>query len=198
MAGVERVFHLIRWADLDLHPRKIASMPDLINVLLIGGGGREHALALALKKSPRLGDLYTSHPENPGLAAICKPLGDVPVSAKEAYRMVQFCDAKKVGLVVIGPEEPLADGLADKLRSPTRRVFGPDADGARLEADKAWAKQLLRGVGVPTAEGRAFTDPEAARHYIRTKADPPLTKLVRGQSIADLLPVIKASGTFAD
>ncbi len=169
-------------------------MPELVNVLLIGGGGREHALALALRRSPRLGELYTSHPENPGLASVCKGIGDVPVSVREAYRLVQFCDAKQIGLVVIGPEEPLAEGLADKLRSPTRRVFGPDADGARLEGDKSWCKQVLRGVGVPTADGRAFTDPEAARQYIRTKADPPLTKLVREKSVADLLPVIKASG----
>lgn len=165
-----------------------------INVLLIGGGGREHAIAHALKRSPRLGTLYTTHPSNPGLAALATPIGDVPVTIREIYRMVQFCDAKQIGLVVIGPEEPLAEGFADKLRSPTRRVFGPNADGAKLEGDKAWAKQLMRSVAIPTAESRTFTDPNAAKDYIKTRADPPATKLVRDRPPTDLLPVIKASG----
>src|SRR3954453_22644334 len=114
-----------------------------INVILMGGGGREHALATKLRLSPRLGDLYTTHPQNPGLAAIAKPV-DVPVAIREAYRLVQFCEHKDIGLIVIGPEEPLAEGWADKLAAQTRAVFGPTAAGARLEADKAWAKQLMR------------------------------------------------------
>src|SRR3954464_13918378 len=110
-----------------------------INVILMGGGGREHSLAWKLAQSPRLGDLYVTDPQNPGLAALGKPV-DVPVNVREAYRLVQFCEKKKIGLIVIGPEEPLAAGFADKLRAPGRLVFGPNADGARLEADKAWAK----------------------------------------------------------
>jgi phosphoribosylamine---glycine ligase len=175
-------------------PDPIAPPLAAVNVLLVGGGGREHALAHALKRSPRLGTLYTTHPGNPGLASLAQSLGDVPFTAKEAYRLVQFCDAKNIGLVVIGPEEPLAEGLADKLRAPRRRVFGPNADGARLEADKAWAKQLMRGVAVPTGEARVFTDPNAAKEYFKTRADPPVTKLVRDRPPSDLLPVIKATG----
>lgn len=140
-----------------------------VNVLLIGGGGREHAIAACLSRSPRLGTLYTTHPQNPGLAALATAIGDVPFSVREAYRLVQFCEKKAIGLVVIGPEEPLAEGLADKLRSETRLVFGPTADGARIEGDKAWAKQLMRSASIPTAEARAFTDVEGARQYIETR-----------------------------
>ncbi|MBL9032076.1 MAG: phosphoribosylamine--glycine ligase [Phycisphaerae bacterium] len=158
---------------------------DRVNVALIGGGGREHALALAISRSPRLGTLYVSHPQNPGLASLGRPI-DVPVSAREAYRLEQFCDRHGIGLVVIGPEEPLAEGLADKVRGPGRMVFGPGADGARLEADKAWAKQLMRSASIPTAEARTFTDPEAALAYARSRPEPPVIKaagLAKGKGV---------------
>src|SRR5215510_274761 len=121
-----------------------------LNVLLIGGGGREHAIAASLARSPRLGTLFVTHPQNPGLAALGRAV-DVPVNIREIYRLVQFCEKNDIGLVVVGPEEPLAEGFADKLATPTRLVFGPTAEGARLEADKAWAKSLMRGASIPTA-----------------------------------------------
>lgn len=144
-------------------------MADRVNVLLIGGGGREHALAMRLSESPRLGDLWTSHPENPGLAALCRPV-DVPVDAKELYRLEQFCQKRSIGLVVIGPEDPLAAGFADRLASPSTLVFGPTAAGARLESDKAWCKTLLRSASIPTAEARVFTDYDAACQYVESRA----------------------------
>lgn len=146
-----------------------------LNVLLIGGGGREHALAAAIARSPRLGTLFTTHPGNPGLAALAKPI-DVPASAREIYRLVQFCDRERIGLVVVGPEGPLAEGFGDALAAPGRLVFGPGREGARLEADKAWCKALLREASVPTAEGREFTDPEAALHYVTSRNQPPVVK----------------------
>ncbi len=160
-------------------------MSSKYNVLLMGGGGREHALALKLRESPRLGTLFTTHPDNPGLAAIATPVS-VPVSIKEAYRLVQFLDKQNINLVVIGPEEPLAEGWADKLRSPTRLVFGPGADGARLEADKAWSKQLMRGASIPTAEARIFTDAAAATAFVRSRPNPPVIKaagLAKGKGV---------------
>src|SRR6185295_5653876 len=135
---------------------------DKVNVLLLGGGGREHSIAWKLTQSPRLGELYIADPQNPGLAAIGKPV-TVPVNVREAYRLIQFCEKKNIGLVVIGPEEPLAAGFADKLRAPGRLVFGPGADGARLEADKGWAKQLMRAAAIPTGEARVFNDAENAK-----------------------------------
>ncbi len=145
------------------------------NVLLVGGGGREHALAAAISRSPRLGKLFITHPENPGLAALGTPVG-VPVSGSELYRLEQVCDRERIGLVVVGPEGPLAEGFADKLATPDRLVFGPRQDGALLESDKAWCKSLLREASVPTAEGREFTDSENALAYATSRSEPPVIK----------------------
>lgn len=160
------------------------TMPQRVNVLLIGGGGREHALAWRLSKSPRLGQLWLSDASNPGLAALGKPV-DVPVDIKQIFRLQRFCEKNAVGLVIIGPEEPLAEGFADALQAPGRVVFGPIAAAARLESDKAWSKQLMRSASIPTAEGRAFSDPESARAYIesRVQDDPALTALYEQASV---------------
>jgi phosphoribosylamine--glycine ligase len=159
--------------------------PGKVNIVLIGGGGREHAIGAKLRQSPRCGELFISNPENPGLASIGTPI-DVPVSTREAYRLVQFCEKHKVGLVVIGPEEPLAEGFADKLRAGGIRVFGPGADGARLEADKAFSKQLMRAAAIPTAEARTFTDATRALDYLKTREEPPVVKaagLAKGKGV---------------
>ncbi len=156
--------------------------PSRINVLLIGGGGREHALARAISRSPRLGTLHVTHATNPGLAELGVAV-DVPVSHKEIYRLQQYADAHDVGLVVIGPEDPLAEGFADALAKradgASRAVFGPNKAGARLEADKAFAKHLMRAASIPTAEGRTFDNPDAALEFLGTR---------------DELYVVKAAG----
>lgn len=150
-----------------------------LNVLLIGGGGREHALAAAIARSPRLGVLYATHTTNPGIAALAKPV-DVPVSAKELYRLQQFCDANAIDLVVIGPEDPLNDGFADALAKTAsgkpRAVFGPGKLGARLEADKAFCRELLKPASVPMPEGRVFENAEAAEQYWQTRDEPHVIK----------------------
>jgi phosphoribosylamine---glycine ligase len=152
---------------------RIDRMREQVNVLLIGGGGREHALAMRLAASPRLGTLYATHTSNPGIAGLSRAV-DVPVSIREIYRLQQFIEKQGVGLVVIGPEEPLAEGYADRLLSPRTLVFGPRSDAARLEADKAWAKQLMRAALIPTAEARVLSDPESARVYYESReADEP-------------------------
>lgn len=160
-----------------------------INVLLIGGGGREHALAEAMTRSPRLGTLYVTHPSNPGLAKLGTPV-DVPVSAKELYRLGQFCDRKDIGLVVIGPEDPLAEGYADVLgkraNGSVRPVFGPGKRGAMLEADKAFAKQMMRAASVPTGDGRVFKDYDRAVEYYSTREEPMVVKaagLAKGKGV---------------
>lgn len=161
------------------------AVPEKVNVLLVGGGGREHALACALHRSPLLGTLHITHPDNPGLAQIGTSV-DVPVDIKQIYRLEQYCDAHRVHLVVIGPEEPLAQGFADALRKGGRLVFGPGADGARLEADKAWCRDLLRAAAVPMAEGRAFTNYDAAANYLRSREHPPVIKaagLAKGKGV---------------
>lgn len=160
-------------------------LPNKINVLLIGGGGREHALAWRLKKSKRLGALWLSDAKNPALQSLGK-VADAPMSADQAFRAQQFCKKHDIGLVVIGPEDPLAEGLADALRSDTCAVFGPNKDGARLEADKAWAKQLMRAASIPTAESRTFTEFESARDYLESRTDAQVIKaagLAKGKGV---------------
>lgn len=167
-------------------------MPDFsnqsrskVNVLLIGGGGREHALATAIVRSDRLGELWITHPSNPGLAALGKPV-DVPVDIREVYRLRQFCDHHSIGLVVIGPEDPLAEGFADALATETRLVFGPSKAGAMLEADKSWAKQLMRSASIPTGESRSFEDYESAINYVQSRNEPPVVKaagLAKGKGV---------------
>jgi len=147
------------------------------NVLLIGGGSREHALAEKLATSPDLGTLYITHPDNTGLAALGTPVG-LPFSHRELYRLVGFCESHAIGMVVIGPEDPLAEGFADRLATPNRIVFGPTAAAARLESDKAWAKELMRSASIPTAEARVFNHYEAARTYVESRIEPPVLKAV--------------------
>jgi len=146
-----------------------------INVLLVGGAGREHALAARLVESPRLAKLWITHPQNPGLASMGDPIG-VPATLRESDRLAWACDQADISLVVIGPETPLVEGLGDRLASPKRAVFGPGRDAARLEGDKAWAKQLMRAAAIPTAESRTFDRFETAREYVLSREQVPVIK----------------------
>jgi phosphoribosylamine--glycine ligase len=157
------------------------------NVLLVGGGGREHALARAISRSPNLGALWITHPGNPGLAALA---GDrvmpIKLDRREKTRILHWLDKQRIDLVVFGPEDPLAEGFADMMRAGDRPVFGPGAEGAQLEADKAWAKQLMRGAAIPTAEARSFRDAENARSYVASREEPPVIKaagLAKGKGV---------------
>lgn len=177
------------------------NIPESINVLLIGGGAREHALALGLTDSPRMGTLYATHMENPGIATLAQPI-DVPASGKELYRLVQFCDRVNIGLIVIGPEEPLAQGWADTLRKKAdgspRLVFGPGAKGAMLEADKAYAKQMMKAASVPAAEGKVFTHFNHLEEYLNTRDDVFVIKatgLAKGKGV--IVPSTNAEGIKA-
>lgn len=159
------------------------------NVLLVGGGAREHALAQAISKSPILGTLYATHTQNPGIALLAQPV-DVPFENEQFYRLNQFCDKNTIDLVVIGPEDPLAQGWADKLSKKadgsTRLVFGPSRRGAQLEADKAYAKQIMRAASIPTAEGKVFKDADHADDYMRTRDEPYVVKatgLAKGKGV---------------
>ena len=118
-----------------------------MDVLIVGSGGREHALAWGIARSPGLGELHAA-PGNPGLAALatCHP---VPADDLEGLRAL--CRRLAVDLVVVGPEAPLVGGLADELRDAGTTVFGPTAEAARIEGSKSFAKKILRAAGVPTA-----------------------------------------------
>ena len=118
-----------------------------MEVLIVGGGGREHALAWKIAQSSRLGDLHAA-PGNPGIASLgtCHPVG-----TDDSGAIVGLCRRLGIDLVVIGPEAPLVAGLADELRRAGVAVFGPSAEAARIEGSKSFAKEILRAAGVPTA-----------------------------------------------
>ncbi|WP_295637357.1 phosphoribosylamine--glycine ligase [Novosphingobium sp.] len=118
-----------------------------MNILLLGGGGREHALAWKLAQSPRCDSLYAA-PGNPGIAEHAEIVG---LDATDHGAVARFCDAHLIGLVVIGPEAPLVDGLADSLRAAGISVFGPSKAAAQLEGSKAFTKALCDRAGIPTA-----------------------------------------------
>jgi phosphoribosylamine-glycine ligase len=133
-----------------------------IDTLVVGSGGREHALAWKLAQSPRVGRLYAA-PGNPGLAA----LGEcVPLKVGQHEELVRFAREKEIGLAVIGPEVPLAEGLGDRLREAGIRVFGPSARAARIESSKSYAREIMTRAGVPQPAYARFTDFDAAAAYL--------------------------------
>ncbi|CAN0653586.1 phosphoribosylamine--glycine ligase [Nitratireductor aquimarinus] len=143
-----------------------------MNVLLIGSGGREHALAWKLAASPVLTKLYAA-PGNPGMTqdAEC-----VALDVSDHDAVVAFCREKGVDLVVVGPEAPLVAGLADALSAADIRVFGPSAAAARLEGSKSFTKELCDRYGIPTAAYGRFENALAARAYVREQGAPIVIK----------------------
>lgn len=145
-----------------------------MNVVIIGSGGREHALALKIRESSHLTDLYII-PGNPGT----KFLGNnILIDISDHSKIVEFCKQKNIDLVVIGPEQPLVEGLANVLRENKINVFGPNKEAAQIESSKYFAKQVMKEAGVPTAKYIPFTSNmlEPARDYIRNKKYPCVIK----------------------
>ena len=144
----------------------------MTDVLLVGGGGREHALAWKLARSARLGRLVVA-PGNPGIAAHaeCVPVRDTAIDD-----LVALARSERPDLVVVGPEAPLALGLGDRLRAAGFAVFGPSAAAARIESSKAFSKDLMARHGVPTARFRTFRDRAAAGRYCRALGAPLVVK----------------------
>jgi len=143
-----------------------------MNVLLIGSGGREHALAWKLAASPLLTKLFAA-PGNPGIGQEAE-LVDLKVTDHEA--VAAFCRSNRIDLVVVGPEAPLVAGLADHLTASNIKVFGPSAAAAQLEGSKAFTKRIAVENGIPTAAYAEFTDADAARRYVRERGAPIVLK----------------------
>ena len=143
-----------------------------MRILVVGGGGREHALCWALKRDSPDATLFAA-PGNPGTALLGTNL---QVPAVEVEKVVEVVEEHHIDLTIIGPEAPLALGLADRLRERGRPVFGPSRAAARIESSKAFAKDVMRRAAVPTAEGRAFTELDPALRYIRDHAEPLVVK----------------------
>jgi phosphoribosylamine---glycine ligase len=143
-----------------------------VRLLVVGGGGREHALCWALRRENPDAQLYCA-PGNPGTADLADNL---PIPADDFDRLADAADMYGIDLTIVGPEIPLALGLADRLRAEGRAVFGPGAAAAQLEASKAFAKQVMAAAGVRTAASLSFTDTAAALAYVDRHPEPLVIK----------------------
>ncbi len=143
-----------------------------MDVLLIGSGGREHSIAWKLAQSKDLGKLYIA----PGNAGTARCGENVPIGAGDIDELVDFAKQNDIGLVVVGPEDPLAAGAVDVFEAAGIKAFGPGAGAAQLEADKAFAKQLMRSSAISTAEGRIFERFRDAKAYIASRDEAVVVK----------------------
>lgn len=167
-----------------------------MKILVVGGGGREHALARSLLASPGVKTLLCA-PGNGGTALLpgCE---NVPIAAEDIAGLAKLARDRAVDLVVVGPEVPLALGLVDAL--PELPVFGPTQAGAQIEASKAWAKELMAAAGIPTAAAATFTDAERARAYIIERGAPIVVKadgLAAGKGVTVAETVAEAQEAIA-
>jgi phosphoribosylamine--glycine ligase len=143
-----------------------------MNVLVIGGGGREHALAWKLARSPRVAKVFVA----PGNAGTARERGVANVAAASNAELVAFAQEQRIALTVVGPEAPLAAGVVDAFRAAGLRIFGPTRDAARLESSKDYAKAFMARHGIPTARYATFTDAAAAHGYIDRRGAPIVVK----------------------
>jgi len=143
-----------------------------VKLLIVGGGGREHALAWKLKRDNPSLELLAA-PGNPGIAELARC---VPVSASDVAKLADLAVAERVDLVVVGPEAPLAAGLADMLRARGIATFGPSASAARIETSKRFAKEVMSEAGVPTARASHHSDVESARRAVAEFGAPVVIK----------------------
>jgi len=168
-----------------------------MRVLVVGGGGREHALAWAIAASPLLSKLWCA----PGNAGIAEVAECVPIGAEDIAALVGFASDNAVDLVVAGPEAPLTLGLADACAAAGIRCFGPSAAAARLEGSKAFTREVADAAGAPGARWRRFTDPAAARAYLRAQGAPIVVKadgLAAGKGVVVAATVEEAEAAIAD
>ncbi len=144
----------------------------MMKVLVVGGGGREHALVWKLKQSPRVSKIYCA----PGNAGIAGDAECVPCAAEDLEGLLEFARSRQIDLTVVGPEAPLVAGIRDLFEASGMRLFGPTARGALLEGSKVFAKQLMVKCGVPTASFEVFEDPQAALAHVRRIGGPCVIK----------------------
>jgi phosphoribosylamine--glycine ligase len=169
----------------------------MLNVLLIGGGGREHALALSLSASPHLKKLYCA-PGNPGIASLAELAG---IDIGDHQGVIAFCKNANIDLVVVGPETPLVAGLVDDLSTAGIKAFGPSKAAAQVEGSKGFTKELCQEAGIPTACFARFTDAGAARAYIKKHGAPIVIKadgLAAGKGVTVAMSEIGALSAVED
>jgi len=149
---------------MGIHSKSSRSLIRLENILIIGNGGRENSLAWAIQKNKLVKKVYLI-PGNAGSERINK-CERIKIDINNKNELVEKLDFFKIDLVVIGPEIPLANGLADFLRKKDFKVFGPNKDGAKLEFSKSWAKEFMQDANIPTAKFRKVNSLEEAKKII--------------------------------
>jgi phosphoribosylamine--glycine ligase len=150
-----------------------------MKVLVIGKGGREHALCWRLSQSPSVRELYCTA-GNPGIDGLARP---VAIPAADLGALADFAAENRIDLTVVGPEDPLSAGIADEFAARGLRIFGPSKAAAQLEASKTFAKTVMRRAGVPTADFESFTDTAAARRYVESRGDRPMVVKADGLAL---------------
>jgi len=135
-----------------------------MKVLVVGKGGREHAIAWKVAQSPLVKEVYIA-PGNAGTEKVGK---NVPISATDVENLLKFAKEQKIDLTIVGPEDPLARGIVDAFQREGLKIFGPDSRGALLEASKVFAKNFMAKYGIPTARYGTFEEPERAKEFIKT------------------------------
>jgi len=180
-----------------------------MKVLVIGGGGREHALVWKIAQSPKVSKIYSA----PGNAGIAQLAECVPLKAEDIPGLLAFAKAKAMDLTIVGPEGPLSLGIVDEFTKAGLRAFGPSGKAAEIEASKRFSKDLMRKYHIPTAEYRVFTEKAAAAAYVRDKGAPIVVKadgLAAGKGVVvaetveealkalDLIMTDKAFGAAGD
>ena len=143
-----------------------------MNILIVGSGGREHAIAMSVAKSPRAGKIYCA-PGNAGISAVAEC---VPIGAMEFDKLVSFAKETRIDLVIVGMDDPLVGGLVDEMEAAGIRTFGPRKRAAVLEGSKAFSKDLMKKYHIPTAAYETFDDPEKALAYLETASFPIVLK----------------------
>ncbi|MBC8283416.1 MAG: phosphoribosylamine--glycine ligase [Nitrospinae bacterium] len=143
-----------------------------MRVLVIGSGGREHALVWKIKQSPKVEEIFCA-PGNAGTNEIAE---NIPIAADDIEGLLQFALKNEIGLTVVGPEQPLVMGIVDRFEEKGLRIFGPNARAAELEGSKSFSKDIMKKYGLPTAEYQTFTSAERAAEYIKAKNCPLVVK----------------------
>ena len=168
-----------------------------MNILILGGGGREHSIAWAALQNPKCDRLIVA----PGNAGIARIADCADIDILDGGTVAAFAEENAIDMVIVGPEAPLAAGVADRLRDAGLLVFGPSAAAARLEASKAFTKEICDAAGVPTAGWARFDDVAAAQAYIRAKGAPIVVKadgLAAGKGVVVAGTVAEAEAAVAD
>jgi len=169
-------------------------MDNKQTILIVGSGGREHALAWKLAQLPRVGKIYVA-PGNGGTSQIAE---NVPIPATDIEKLVAFALTNKIDFTVIGPDDPLAGGIVDRFKEAGLKVFGPTKAAAQLEASKAFAKAFMAEQGIPTARFQTFSDYQLALAYVRSQPIPLVVKasglaLGKGVTVCRTLEEAEAS-----